>query len=102
MIFGGMKTYHSSSPLVYNLDQANLVFLLEFVVSDRISILLPLNLICDPVNDFKTLLKFRCDMRLGLGFFDEYKDREESHCFLGRVVGQDVFEDQFGKDQFWG
>jgi len=70
-----METYHSSSPLVYNLDQSNLIFLLEFIVRYRIPILLSLDLICNPVNDLKTLLKFRCDVRLRFGLFDEYEYR---------------------------
>jgi hypothetical protein len=69
-----METYHSPSPLVHNLDQSDFIFLLELIVGDRIPILLPLNLIRDPVDNFETLLEFGCDVGLRFGLFDEDED----------------------------
>jgi hypothetical protein len=93
-------TYHSPCPFIDNLDKADLVFLLELVITNGILVLLSLDLVGDSVDHLQTLLEFWRDNRLRIRLFDKDKDGEEGDCLLGRVVCKNVFEDKFGKDKF--
>lgn len=46
------------------------------------------------------LFKLGRDGRDDVGFFAEDKGGEEGDDFFGLIFGEDVFEDEFGKDEF--
>jgi hypothetical protein len=56
---GRKGTYHSSSPLIDNLDQPDLVLLFKLIICHCVLILLPLDLVCDSINHVEALLEFR-------------------------------------------
>lgn len=61
--------------------------------------LMALYIFCDLVDYLQTVRQLVVQSRLGFGLFDKDKDGQERDCFAGCIVGENVVEYEFGKDE---
>ena len=95
-------TDHPLRPLVHRLRQPELERHRKVIMRHLRSVLHPPNLLCDVEDDAFAFLEPGWEVRLDVGFLLEDKAREEGDDLFGRVVGEDVFEDELGEDELVG
>lgn len=94
------ETHHSSRPFVHHLDQSRLKLFPERVVLHLTRNLPLFHLVCDRVDDLEPFFQLVVDLRLACGLFNEDEYRQQRNGFFGGVVGENIFENELGKDEF--